>query len=288
MLGDNGSKWLERLHMQLARELRAADWSQAEIATMLGSTQSTISRQFNRDMPELAGTSDEMMVDGWANELAMALRQFGPNVKLNKQRFVMEIAFGPGQILKFDKSLTGMDLESDQEERSLLKRLEWATSRIDASRISDWIPAVGMNIASCLDEADDNTSVASYPGRISLVNGRLRHHETPSFGSSTHLAGLLIRAREADSSKMAILNLAAPTNKGGVDSSVLNSTIEEMGWEMMQAPKGALVIDGETKIDCIIDAGAFGWEPSIYILAHNPLELVDRTHRFISTMEENA
>ena len=101
-----------------------------------------------------------------------------------------------------------MDLESYQEERSLLKRLEWATSRIDASRISDWIPAVGMNIASCLDEANDNTSVASYPGRISLVNGRLRHHETPSFGSSTHLAGLLIRAREADSSKMAILNLA--------------------------------------------------------------------------------
>ena len=58
MLGDNGSKWLERLHMQLSRELRAAEWSQAEIATMLGTTQSTISRQFNREMPELAGTSD--------------------------------------------------------------------------------------------------------------------------------------------------------------------------------------------------------------------------------------
>ena len=44
MLGSDGSAWLERLHMQLARNLKSSGWSQAEIADILGSTQSTISR----------------------------------------------------------------------------------------------------------------------------------------------------------------------------------------------------------------------------------------------------
>ena len=55
MLGENGMRWLERLHMQIARELRAKEWSQAEIANILGTTQSTISRQYARPLPELAG-----------------------------------------------------------------------------------------------------------------------------------------------------------------------------------------------------------------------------------------
>ena len=40
-------------------------------------------------------------------------------------------------------------------------------------------------------------------------------------------------------------------------------------------------------IDVILDEGAFGWEPSLYILAHNPLELVDRMHRIILYFEVN-
>ena len=32
MLGETGDKWLNRLHMQLSRELRSQGWSQMEIA----------------------------------------------------------------------------------------------------------------------------------------------------------------------------------------------------------------------------------------------------------------
>ena len=47
------------------------------------------------------------------------------------------------------------------------------------------------------------------------------------------------------------------------------------------APKGELVHQG---IDVILDEGAFGWEPALYVLAHNPLELVDRMHRIVSML----
>ena len=64
MLGSDGSVWLERLHMQLARNLKASGWSQAEIADILGSTQSTISRMPSPARTEIAGTSDESTIDG--------------------------------------------------------------------------------------------------------------------------------------------------------------------------------------------------------------------------------
>ncbi len=51
MLGQDGAVWLERLHMQLARNLRSSDWSQAEIADILGTTQSTVSRMAHRELP---------------------------------------------------------------------------------------------------------------------------------------------------------------------------------------------------------------------------------------------
>ena len=275
MLGEDGSAWLERLHMQLARNLKAADWSQAEIADIMGSTQSTISRMAHRDLPEMSGTSDESTIDGWAHEISMALRQLGPKAKPSRTRFVMEIAFAPGQVLRFDKSLTGTDLDSDQEQSSLLKRLEWAVSRIDVNRLKNRMPAVGMNIACCLETARSTAEVAAFPGKITIVDGKIRHHETPKFGASKHLANMLIDSRVYDKSKTAILNV-----QPGAEKEKIETICEDLDLNLTFAPKGDLI--PHQGIDIILDEGAFGWEPSLYILAHNPLELVDRMHRIIS------
>ena len=275
MLGEDGSAWLERLHMQLARNLKAADWSQAEIADIMGSTQSTISRMAHRDLPEMSGTSDESTIDGWAHEISMALRQLGPKAKPSRTRFVMEIAFAPGQVLRFDKSLTGTDLDSDQEQSSLLKRLEWAVSRIDVNRLKNRMPAVGMNIACCLETARSTAEVAAFPGKITIVDGKIRHHETPQFGASKHLASMLIDSRVYDKSKTAILNV-----QPGAEKEKIETICEDLDLNLTFAPKGDLI--PHQGIDIILDEGAFGWEPSLYILAHNPLELVDRMHRIIS------
>ncbi len=275
MLGPDGSVWIERLHMQLARNLKSANWSQAEIAQMLGSTQSTISRMAHRDLPDMSGTSDESTIDGWAHEISMALRQLGPTSKPTRTRFVMEIAFGPGQVIRFDKSLTGSDLDSDQEQSALLKRLEWAISRIDVSRIKGQMPAVGMNIACCLDSAKSVAEVAAFPGKVTIVNDKLRHHDTPNFGASSHLAGMLIDARVYDSKKTAILNIHPGENKDNIET-----ICEDLDLNLTFATKGDLV--PHQGIDVILDEGAFGWEPTLYILAHNPLELVDRMHKIVS------
>ena len=283
MLGQIGSKWLDRLHQQLAKELRVNGWSQMEIANATGSTQSTVSRQIMKPVIALGASADEVTVDGWARELAHSLTQFGPEAKVIRQRLVFEFQFGGNQTLRYDKSLTGVNLDEDQASRALLRRLEWATGRLDLRRIASYMPAVGMNIAACLPDANTIGEVAAYPGRMTLVDNALRRHETPEFGSSTHLANVLLQAKAIDGEKCAILNLKPPTLDGMVDQGDINYISDELDYKLGLAPRGK-VQTHEGRLDILLDEGAFGWEPSLYILAPNPMDLIDRVHSIIDAM----
>lgn len=284
MLGQIGSKWLDRLHQQLAKELRVNGWSQMEIAKATGSTQSTVSRHIMKPVIALGASADEVTVDGWARELAQSLNQFGPEASVIRQRLVFEFQFGGNQTLRYDKTLTGVNLDDDQASRALLRRLEWATGRLDLRRIANYMPAVGMNIAACLPEAETSEDVAAYPGRMTLVDNVLRRHETPELGGSTHLANVLLQAKAIDGEKCAILNLRPPTLNGMVDQGDINYISDELDYKLGLAPRGEIQ-PHQGRLDILLDEGAFGWEPSLYILAPNPMDLIDRTHAIIDAMD---
>lgn len=283
MLGTVGGRWMDRLHQQVAKELRSNGWSQMDIAKATGSTQSTVSRQIMKPVQMLGASADEAMIDGWAQELAQSLAQLGPESNVVRQRLIVELQFGPSQTLRFDKTLTGLNLDEDQTARALLRRLEWATGRLDLSRIANYMPAVGMNIATCNNGATSSQDVAAYPGRMTLVDKTLRRHETPEYGASNHLAKVLLQARTVDEEKTAILNIRPPTLDGMVDQGDINYISDELDYKLAFAPKGELETTSG-RIDIILDEGAFGWEPSLYILAPNAMDLIDRTHAIIDAM----
>jgi len=278
MLGEVGGKWLDRLHQHVAKDLRSKGWSQTEIADILGSTQSTISRHVQKPTIQLSASADEAMVDSWASELSQALSSIGPNANVVRQRLIVEMQFGGNQTLRFDKTLTGLDLDSGQLERALLRRLEWAIGRLDVKRIQHTIPAVGMNIASCIKGARNVQQVAAFPGRIAIVNGKLRHHETPAFGVSNHLASVLIQAHTMNEAKTSIINLRPEIVNEKVNLASIKKICDQLGYSFATCKKGKLV-GSHSKLDIILDEGGYGWEPSLYVLAHNPLELIDRTHQ---------
>ena len=284
MLGQVGSKWLDRLHQQLAKELRVNGWSQMEIAKATGSTQSTVSRQIMKPVVSLEASADETTVDGWARELAHSLAQLGTGASVTRQRLVFEFQFAGNQTLRYDKTLTGMNLDEDQATRALLRRLEWATGRLDLRRLQSYMPAVGMNIAACLENATSLEEVGAYPGRMTLVDNVLRRHETPEMGASNHLANVLLQAKAVDGEKCAILNLKPPTLDGMVDQGDINYISDELDYKLGLAPKGELQPHAG-RLDIILDEGAFGWEPSLYILAPNPMDLIDRVHAIIDAMD---
>ena len=283
MLGETGGAWLTRLHMQLARELRGQGWSQMNIASILGTTQSTISRQYQKGIVDLPGSADELTVDGWAKEIAGGLLSVGQTEELLRQRFIVEFQFTGNQVLRFDKTLTGLDLEVDQNEHALIRRLEWAIGRLDARLLMPVLPKVGMNIAACLNSATTPEDVAAVPGKINAVEGELRTHGKPQFGSSKHLAEMLLEARKNDSSKSAIMNIRPPGDYEGTDIDAVQEACNQLGWELADADRSGLEDPGAT-IDVILDIGDFGWEPSLYIVGTSPLDVVDRCHRLINAL----
>ncbi|MDP6334426.1 MAG: thiamine-phosphate synthase family protein [Candidatus Poseidoniaceae archaeon] len=283
MLGDVGSKWLDRLHQDVAKDLRTKGWSQAEIADILGSTQSTISRHIQKSTIELPSSGDEAMVDAWSSELSQALNSLGPKSEVVRQRLVVEFQFKGNHTIRFDKTLTGLDLDQGQEQRALLRRLEWAIGRLDAKRIKDVMPAVGMNIASCNKGARDPSQVAAFPGKISIVDGKLRHHETPSFGASSHLASLLLQSHIMNDAKTSMININPINDDNKIDENKIKQMCQQLGYSFAISNKGK-ISGSHNKLDVILDTGDFGWEPSMYILAHNPLELIDRTHQIVASL----
>ena len=284
MLGETGDKWLNRLHMQLARELRSQGWSQMEIAAMLGTTQSTVSRQYQKLIPNLPGSADSLTVDGWAKEIASGLMSVGPDEPLLRQRFVIEFQFGNNQFLRYDKTFTGMDLEANQKEQAMIRRLEWAISRLDSKLILPVLPQVGLNIASCMEDAVTADDVASIPGKITAVGDVLRTHSRPELGSSKTLAGILLDARKMDDSKNSIINIRPPGDHDGTDIETVRDACDSLGWSLADGDRDGIE-HMKGSIDAILDIGDFGWEPSLYVLASNPLEVVDRCHNLIQAME---
>jgi len=283
MLGETGDAWLTRLHMQLARELRGQGWSQMNIAAMLGTTQSTISRQYQKPIAQLSGSADELTVDGWAKEIAGGLLSVGQSEELLRQRFIVEFQFTGNQVLRFDKTLTGLDLEVDQNEHALIRRLEWAIGRLDSRLIMPVLPKVGMNIAACLNSARTADDVAAVPGKITEVGGELRTHGKPTFGSSKHLAQMLLEVRKSDSTKSAIINIRPPGDFDGTDIDSVQEACNQLDWELADADRSGLE-DSSSVIDVVLDIGDFGWEPSLYVLGTSPLDVVDRCHTLITTL----
>ena len=283
MLGEVGGKWLDKLHQDVAKDLRSKGWSQSEIADILGSTQSTISRHIQKPTVELTASADEAMIDAWSSELSQALNAIGPNGEVVRQRLVVEFQFNPNHTIRFDKTLTGLDLDSGQEQTALLRRLEWAIGRLDPKRIANVIPAVGMNIASCNNGARDISEVAAFPGKISIVGDKLRHHETPRYGVSNHLANILLQSHIMNDAKTSIININPMATNSDIDEARIKKLCEQLGYSFATASKGKIT-GNHTKLDVILDSGDFGWEPNMYILAHNPLELIDRTHQIVASL----
>ena len=284
MLGQVGDKWIGRLQQHVAKDLRTKGWSQTEIAEVLGSTQSTISRQMQKPPIRLNASADEATIDGWGNELSQALSTLGPGCTVLRQRLIVEFQLNGNNTLRYDKTLTGLDLDAGQEQRALLRRLEWAAGRLDARRIEQAIPAVGLNIASCNVGATSTNDVAAFAGRITMVDCVLRHHETPSFGASKHLANLLLDIHQREQSKTSVLNIRPPTKNKAVDTEKVRKACEQLGYSFALAPKAEITSE-TNRFDVLLDDGDFGWEPTLYIVAHNPLELVDRTHQLTALLK---
>jgi predicted fused transcriptional regulator/phosphomethylpyrimidine kinase len=68
-----------------------------------------------------------------------------------------------------------------------------------------------------------------------------------------------------------------------VNQKAVAKACDSLEWASTTASRGVVALDTEF-VDVIVDAGDFGWEPTLYLLANNPLELIERTHTFLAAL----
>lgn len=160
---------------------------------------------------------------------------------------------------------------------AVLASLVQAEARIRRLPFTRLLPQVRSNLAMCLPEARSSRDVAAFPGRFVEVRGHVRAAAEPEFGASSHLAGLLLRARRTHPHLRAILNLRLDE---GTRRAVRAAGLR---FRALRRHRGDLVValqPGEA-VDALADPGAFGIEPALYLLAEDASSVVAKTEKIL-------
>ena len=158
------------------------------------------------------------------------------------------------------------------------------------------VPEVGTNVAGATPYAERPGETAAVEGRITRTRSGAQPNRGVRFGASTHVARLLLAARERDPR----LRFAANCRYDGPVADAL-STLDGpvAAFDRADAPasEGADAVEWgiETAFDAVegtpaavVDHGASGDEPLVFLLAREPDALVDRTLTLLEAVESEA
>lgn len=146
------------------------------------------------------------------------------------------------------------------------------------------VPQVGSNLVGCPNRAEDESDVASIPGRIVRIGPRVRATSKPAFGASFHMAHVLLLARKVDKRVRAAINIRYDSRiqqileSCRVDSIRTDSTkASSAGAEDIVVERLALTLNRLRKApDAVVDSGGGNMEPMTYLFGTTPSEAVRR------------
>jgi predicted fused transcriptional regulator/phosphomethylpyrimidine kinase len=146
------------------------------------------------------------------------------------------------------------------------------------------IPEVRSNLVMARKNATSLNDVAGIPGRISVVHGCPKACADPDYGSSSHMARLILAIKEYDQKKNSALNLKYNPQ--------LVKICEKLGlrvsyYDRREEPSFVKEIEGQTipwgvesavkRIktvpDVIYHKGGWGKEPSLVLIGENAIEV---------------
>ena len=168
-----------------------------------------------------------------------------------------------------------MAASATSERRELLEELERALAILSSSRaFADLVPEVRTNIAAAAEGARDLGDVAAFPGRLTVVRGRVVSLGPPEFGASRHMASVLLAAKRVNERVRAVTCLKytraveAAIEKLGLDSAVVDRSrfvsVEGFVASLSEVPS------------IVIDPGGLGIEPVAYVFGSSATLVAER------------
>lgn len=160
----------------------------------------------------------------------------------------------------------------------VLRSLAAAEERIRRLSFTRLLPQVRTNLAMSVADPKHSRDVAAFPGRLIELKGEIRGAAAPEFGSSSHLAQLLLKLRRHQPHVRAILNARW-------DDDVRHAArASGLRLRPLKRERGELlvVVPKDVRWDAVIDPGAFGIEPALYLLGETAQEVVSKAEKVLS------
>ena len=282
-------------------------WTQNQIATRLGVTQPAISSYISFlekkdfegfNLEELSQVAGEI-ASGYANneislsdsvlevcQLCIKLKS-GGNICTRHKLTVTELG---SERCEACKELFSGAPRYVEDRYNVLQDLKEAIVLLESSEsFAKVIPEVRTNVAMALPKAKSVSQVAAIPGRIVEIRGKAKAFEEPEFGSSYHLAKMLLITMQYNVNYRSVLNIkynekigkAIETmgfgkylfNRSEFPDEALESDVPAT-WGVKQAHQNRGSIP-----DVLIDKGGHGIEPATYVFGLTSVDAVSKAVR---------
>ena len=144
------------------------------------------------------------------DDLPAAVRS-GVDLLARAVRYNLDVGEGPGAVHH------AVALRDRAARQPTAERVEWVLKDLIERDVSPLVPEVGMNVAGATPYAETEGECAAVEGRLTRTLDGVASPRGVRFGASTHVAGALLAAREAD----ADLRFAANCRYDGAIAAVL-------------------------------------------------------------------
>lgn len=289
-------EFIPAVRSRLAKLLADAGNTQIAIADTLGISQTMVSRYLKMELPSL-GLELERDVEEFAKTLS------GYMLAGNNER--AKIAVSCRFCLELDETKKNGGLESVKgtqicftlsldggltERQEAYRDIQEAIARLEGTRFLLLFPEVGMNLSRCCDGARGPEDVASVPGRLSELRGRILALSPPEFGASNHLTTILLTVRKKCPEWKALVNVKcnkqvelalkkAKLSTGYFDRERMGKLQDEA---ILEDKIASTFLEG---VECVADRGDFGIEPCLYILGTSAVDAVGKAEKILDLMD---
>lgn len=272
-----GEKVLPVVRQTVAKILvNERGYSQKRTAELLGVTQAMISKYLS-GTKKLADSYIQDEIDRISRELSDVLESPGEATR-TLCTFCLSLREN-AKLCALHQETTGdincracMNLHSTYNPRNaVLHILEQAVDLLIKENITSLIPEVRTNFAMSARDPKGPFDVASIPGRLLVVRGHLRSPTAPEFDASKHTTNLLLSINSIQPEICSLMNIRY--------SEKILSACERQGYEAkLLERKGDTLILGNISATCdyMIDKGAFGIEPCIYLVGKDALGVANK------------
>jgi predicted fused transcriptional regulator/phosphomethylpyrimidine kinase/predicted transcriptional regulator len=291
-------EFLPTLRSMLAEDLRERGLTQSEVASLLGISQSAVSKYAHGNVAR----NERVVADSRVQELVDRVGAGLADGTMTRVQALVECEVFIRQLEAGDllaslheeamPALASVDHSRIHDPDSVVRTTERVRSSVrtgvraltNASGFSTLIPNVGANLVECLPDATTIDDVAAVPGRIFDVKGRATVPGDPEFGVSEYVASVLLAVRAHTDARAAanvrydpelVETLAAAGHTclefdpdDGDEVAGVRATLERTEMEL-------------SSVFVLYQTGGYGIEPITYVLGPDAPTVAEAIHELL-------